>query len=89
MNTVTATELRTKTTQIFETLLRGETISLIRRSKIVGKIHPQDTKATLFDAKKFLAAAKRLNLPYLSPKERERNYREHLMKKYGKSLSGR
>ena len=88
MDTITSTELRTKTPKVIETLLHGGTIDIVHRSKIVGEIVPKNENVKPFNAKKFLSAAKKLNLPKLSYKERERRYRAHLMEKYGKGLSG-
>lgn len=41
---------------------------------------------TKLDAKKLIRLAKKMNLPKLSYKEREKRYREHMMEKYGKYL---
>lgn len=86
MNIITSTELRTQTPKVIETLLHGGVIDLVHRSKIVGEIRPKKQESNPFNAKKFLELAKKLNLPRLSYKERERRYRAHLMKKYGKGL---
>lgn len=85
MNYISTTDLRTKSSEIVNTLKSGESLYLVHRSKIVGEIRPAPykPKAKRFNAKKFLEAAKKLNLPKLSRKERERNYREHMMKRYG------
>jgi len=82
---ITTTELRTKSRQLVEELLSGGRVKLIHRSKVVGKIEPahepkQFTKETIVELKKI---AKRLNLPKLSYKERERRYGNYLKKRYG------
>ncbi len=89
MNCISTTDLRTKSSEIGSTLKSGESLFLVHRSKIVGEIKPavDKTKPKRFNAKKFLAAVKKLNLPPLSDKERERNYGEHIEKKYGKGFS--
>jgi len=87
MDVITTTELRTKTPKVIETLLQGGVIDIIHRSKIVGEIRPKKAEAKVFNAKRFLKLAKKLNLPRRSEKELERNFREHIEKKYVKSLS--
>mgnify|MGYP001599182742 CR=1 FL=1 len=89
MQVITTTELRTKSKELVKVLKEGRSVELIHRSQVVGKIRP------LFDAKplteegikKIQEAAKKLNLPKFSYKERDRIYRKHLMEKYGKGLS--
>ena len=85
MNYISTTDLRTKSSEIINSLKSGESLYLVHRSKVVGEIKPavDKPKPKRFDAKKFLEAAKKLNFPKLSRKERERNYREHMMKRYG------
>lgn len=88
MNLITTTELRTKTKMLIESLLSGEEIFLIHRSKIIGTFKPEVAKhAKVFDAKKFESIVKKLNLPRLSHKARELRYREAMDQKHGKGLS--
>lgn len=89
MNYITTTGLRTKSTQLVNSLSRGNIISLIHRSKIIGEIKPKKEARILTktDIKQLKKLANLLNLPKLSYKERERRYRKHLMEKYGKGLS--
>ena len=89
MNYISTTDLRTKSTHIVNTLKSGESLYLVHRSKVVGEIKPtvDTSKLKRFNAKKFLKLVKQLNLPPLSDEERERNYREHIEKKYGKRFS--
>lgn len=87
---ITTTELRTKMPDVIMALLAGESINIIHRSKIIGEIKPQkyqNKPLTHEDIAKIKAAAKRLNLPKLTDKQLEQNYRKHMMKKYGKGLS--
>ena len=87
MNYITTTELRTKSTELVNALLLGNSVTLIHRSKVIGKIQPEKNETKVFNAKRFLKIVKKLNLPKLTPKEMERNYQEHMQKKYGKGLS--
>lgn len=84
MEYITTTGLRTKSTQLVSSLSRGNTISLIHRSKIIGEIQPKKEERVLTktDIKQLKKLANLLNLPKLSYKERERRYRKHLMGKY-------
>lgn len=89
MQTITATQLRTRSKQLLKALEEGQSVSLVHRSKVVGQIKPlYEAKPLTEEAiKRIQAAAKRLNLPKLSYKERDRIYRKHLMEKYGEGLS--
>lgn len=86
MQDMTTTDLRTKSSELIKTLKRGNKVSLIHRSKVVGEIHPAKKELKVFDAKAFKKAVVRLNLRQTTYEERDRIYREHLMKKYGKNL---
>ena len=86
MNYITTTDLRTKSSRLINSLLSGMETSLIHRSKIVGVIKPSSTSKK-FDVEAFKNAIKDLHLPKTTPDEREKIYRMHLMKKYGKNLS--
>lgn len=87
MDIITSTELRTEVPKVIETLLHGGVIDLVHRSKIVGEIRPKKQEVKPFNARQFLKFARKLNLPKLSYEERERRYRDHIMKKYGKGIS--
>ncbi len=87
MQYITTTELRTKSKKLIELLQEGHSVELIHRSKVVGEIRPKIYDPKPFNPDEFIKLAKKLNLPKLSYKERERRYRAHLMKKYGKGLS--
>lgn len=86
MNLITATELRTKTKDLFEALLNGEEISLVHRSKIIGTFKPKRTGPKPFDAEAFMKITKNINLPILSDEELDKRYRAAMMKKYGKYI---
>lgn len=87
MQVITTTQLRTKSKELVKTLEEGHSVDLIHRSKVVGEIKPKIYDPKPFNPDRVAAIAKKLNLPKLSYKERERIYRAHLMKKYGKGLS--
>lgn len=90
MNYITSTDLRTKSSQLIDSLLRGMEVSLIHRSQVVGIIKPvqktaQPLKQESIDKLKKLAI--QLNLPKITYKERGKMYRMRLIEKYGKHLS--
>lgn len=86
---ITTTELRTKSKELIKLLKEGCSVDLIHRSKVVGEIKPKKMAKLLTesDIQELKELAEELNLPKLTYKERERRYRAHLMKKYGKGLS--
>lgn len=86
MDYITTTELRTKSKQLLKALAAGKIVSLIHRSKVIGRVQPNSTSKP-FNPERFKKIAEELNLPKLSLKQREKNYREHVEKKYGKSVS--
>jgi len=90
MNYITTTDLRTKSSQLVKDLAKGNSVSLIHRSKILGIIKPVQKKSktmTKANIQKLKKLAKQLDLPDLSYEEREKKYRKHLLEKYGKSIS--
>ena len=87
MDYITTTNLRTQTSKLVNALKQGNSISLIHRSKVVGIIKPAYPEGKPFNAEKLKKLIKKMNLPKTTYKERERNYRAHLEKKYGKGLS--
>ena len=89
MDYITTTNLRTQSSKLVSELKKGNSISLIHRSKVVGVITPRkEPKAlTKADINKLKKLAKELNLPKLSYSEREKRYRKHLVKKYGEDIS--
>ena len=87
MQVITTTELRTKSKELVKVLKEGRSVDLIHRSKVVGEIKPKIQDPKPFDPDKMAEIAERLNLPNLTPKQIEKRYRTHLMKKYGKGLS--
>lgn len=89
MEYITTTNLRNKSSLLVRRLSKGQTVSLVHRSKIIGEIKPKkEAKAlTEADIKQLKKLASELSFPKISYKERERRYRKHLMEKYGQSLS--
>lgn len=90
MNFITTTGLRTKSSDLVESLKNGKSVSLIHRSKVVGVISPtreEPRSLTKADINKMNELATRLNLPKISYKNREKSYRKHLLDKYGKGIS--
>ena len=86
MNYITTTDLRTRSRTLVEILKKGESVSLIHRSKVIGEINPK-IGVRPFDADKFKQLVNSLNLPKTSYAKREKIYRKHLMEKYGKDFS--
>lgn len=87
MDYLTTTNLRTQSSKLVEALKKGGTISLIHRSKIIGVIKPAVSEGKPFNAEKLQKLAQGLNLPKTPYEKREKIYRAHLEKKYGKGIS--
>ncbi len=88
MNYITTTDLRTQSSQLVQSLKLGKKISLVHRSQVIGEISPVRTDAKSFDIKRFRTFVKTAKLQdNLSYQERDKLYRKHLEKKYGKGLS--
>ena len=92
MNYITTTQLRTKSKELLKALEAGESISLVHRSRIVGKIEPDRHQGKILTSKditELKKIIKEMNLPHLSYRQREKNYRDAMEKKHGKGLSRR
>ncbi len=87
MQTITTTQLRTKSKELVKTLQEGHSVDLIHRSKIVGEIKPKIYDPKPFDPDKFLKIVEKLNFPTLTPKQIEIRYRKAMIKKHGKNIS--
>ena len=85
MQYITTTQLRTKTSSLISTLAQGLSVSLIHRSKVVGKIKPAKkslvTITDIDDFNDFLDSLKPKK--QLSPKQEAKAFTNHLKKKYG------
>ena len=89
MNYITTTQLRTKSSTLVNSLKKGESVSLIHRSNIIGVIEPLKNPAVhTATAEKLRAFLKAVTPKKVIPKsKRESVYRKHLAEKYGQSLS--
>lgn len=91
MKYISTLDLRNKSSKLIQSLKDGESTYLIYRSKVVAEIKPLNTKApVVFNAKEFNKLTKSLLKDVSIPKdysERDKIYREHLERKYGKDLS--
>lgn len=87
MNHITTTDLRTKSSDLITSLKKGTIVSLIHRSKIVGKIIPSsDISLKTIDAKRLQNKIDRLDFSSLTQAEIDRRYRIAMMKKHGKGI---
>lgn len=88
MTYLSTTDLRTKASLLVKMLASGKSVGLLHRSKVVGQIEPvvvenEDSKdVNVVDLKIFLQKAAPKVI--LKSKDKEKIYREHMMKKYGK-----
>lgn len=93
MKYITSTELRTKAPELIETLKNGNSVSLVYRSKIIAKVEPVDYEYKDIPrqpAKKFSDFVREMApATSIGVKEMRKVYHNHLMKKYGKGISGR
>lgn len=91
MQTITTTQLRTRSKDLVETLLGGESVELIHRSKIIGEIKPKDKKKRILtegDLKEFDRLIEIIKPEKIIPKgKREGVYRKNLAEKYGVDIS--
>jgi len=87
MQVITTTQLRTRSKELVKLLQEGQSIDLIHRSKVVGEIKPKIYDPKPFDPDKFAKIVAKLNLPKLTPRQREARYRAAMMKKHGQGLS--
>ncbi len=90
MNLITTTELRTKSSQLVKTLKKGESVSLVHRSKVIGKIQPtvEEKVMTQEAINKLKDLMKDLRPRKIIPRsKREKIYRQRLEEKYGKGIS--
>jgi len=88
METISTSQLRTKSSDLIKTLTNGGHVSLIHRSRKVGVIVPTadlsspiHPLANVAELKKIIGNHSKLRL--LSQNQREKNYAKHLLSKYG------
>lgn len=89
MNYITTTQLRTKSSELVNSLSKGNSVSLVHRSRIIGEIRPKkETKSlTKKDINELKKLAAELKLPKTSYRQRDAKYRKRLIRKYGQDLS--
>lgn len=87
MDYITTTDLRTRSSELINTLKNGGTVSLIHRSRVVGEIKPKIYDPKPFDPVKFAQIVNKLNFPKLTPRQIDARYRTMMMKKHGKNIS--
>ncbi|MBI3290506.1 hypothetical protein HYZ78_03870 [Candidatus Microgenomates bacterium] len=88
MQYITFTQLRTEAKILAIALEKGEEVKLIRKSKVVGKVVPDnEANEKIINAKKLEAKIYRLNLPSFTMKEIDRRYRAAMIKKHGQGIS--
>lgn len=87
MQLITTTELRTRTRELVSILLSGQSVDLIHRSKIIGKVS-STIKSSLktIDSRVLQKKIDKLPFPFITPKEIDRRYRIAMMKKHGQGL---
>lgn len=89
MDYITTTDLRTKSSQLINSLEKGTAVPLVHRSQIVGIIKPQKklkrlSEADITELKKL---ADKASFPAKTYDERQKIYQKHLKEKYGKDIS--
>jgi antitoxin (DNA-binding transcriptional repressor) of toxin-antitoxin stability system len=89
MNIITTTQLRTQTSQLIRTLAAGKDVTLIHRSKIVGKITAPPTFKKNITTQTLSDRIKSLHLKSTTPQSRDSKYREQIEEKYGQNIPGR
>lgn len=88
MQYITFTQLRTEAKILAIALEKGEEVKLIRKSKVVGKVVPDnEANEKIINAKKLEAKIYRLNLPSFTMKEIDRRYMAAMIKKHGQGIS--
>ena len=90
MQFITTTNLRTQSSELIETLNKGDSVTLIHRSKPIALIQSLQSDATQpkkINVDSIIRAVNALNRPSLTIKEIDRLYRKAMMEKHGKHLS--
>jgi len=87
MNFITTTDLRTKSSDLISSLKRGQSVSLIHRSGIVGKITPTNNSGEkVINVKRLVGKIRQLSFPKLSEEAVKKRYKAAMLKKHGKDL---
>lgn len=88
MEYITTTQLRTRSSQLVNSISKGNTVSLVHRSKVIGRIVPDNNAAIkTINAKSLAEKVDKLGLPKLTLEEIDRRYRIAMIKKHGKGIS--
>ena len=88
MQNIISADFGSKSSEVVKTLKKGDSISVIHDSKVIGKIEPAIPDPKPFDPEKFREILKKFKPKKIIPRsQREKVYRQHLMEKYGKGLS--
>ncbi len=89
MNLITTTELRTKTSDLVEKLLKGEEVELIHRSKVVAVIKPKKvSQSKRIDPKRFAMTLKKLEPKRkMTYKQIMKIYDHYMMYRHGPRVS--
>ena len=89
MQILTATDLRTKTSELINSLLKGEDFTLIHRSRVVGKITPK--KAVIkkpINGKIFANTLKSLEPKQkMTYKQLMKHYDQYMIHRHGSRIS--
>lgn len=89
MNYISTTELRKKSSNLRDSLKRGENTYILHRSKVIGVVGPYEESHKAFSLKKLnkLHIAIPPSKVKYTHEKRESIYSKHLRDKYGKSVS--
>ena len=84
---ITMSELRTRPRELLQALKTGKTVSLVNRSKIVGKVSPAgESVFKRINSKILKRKISALGFPALTIAEIDRRYRIAMVKKHGQDL---
>jgi len=85
MNYISTTGLRTQSSELISALLAGQSVDLIHRSKLVGRVVPVLKKEK--PKGDFVSIIKGLpKVKGLTQRSAKKIYHDYLMKRYGKNL---
>ncbi len=84
MNYITTTDLRTKSSELVDTLKAGVEVTLVHRSKIIGTIRGIPHQSNTIKEKAFAKFLKEIRpAKPLTTKEKKDAYSRHLKERYG------
>jgi len=83
MKYITASELRTKSKNLVDSLKRGDSTNLVYKSRILAIVKPMREEIPKVIDRNFLGLLSKLSLNTITTKkEREQIYKKHLIDKY-------